>query len=102
MGKILLWLQERIKLWIKPASSVLIIGTLADLTRSRTDLVVENALLRQQLIVLNRQIKRSQLTNPVILKNKLSSPWTVRRNRLAKFQPKTPKNLTDEVSSQHR
>lgn len=57
MGKVLLWLQERIKLWIKPASSVLIIGTLADLTRSRTDLVVENALLRQQLIVLNRQIK---------------------------------------------
>jgi hypothetical protein len=32
----------------------------------------------------------------------LSSPWTVQRNRLAKFQPKTPKNLTDEVSSQHR
>jgi hypothetical protein len=26
--------------------------------------VIENALLRQQLIVLNRQIKRPQLTNP--------------------------------------
>jgi hypothetical protein len=54
MGKILLWLQERIKRWTKPATSVLIIGVLSDLTRSRTDLVVENALLRQQLIVLNR------------------------------------------------
>jgi len=64
MGKILLWLQEGIKLWTKPASSVLIIGTLLDLTRNRTYLVVENALLRQQLIVLNRQIKRAQLTNP--------------------------------------
>jgi hypothetical protein len=32
----------------------------------------------------------------------LSSPWTVKRNRLAKFQPKTPKNLTDELSSQHK
>jgi len=64
MSKILLWLQERIKLWTKPASSVLIIGTLLDLTSKRTDLVVENALLRQQLIVLNRQIKRPQLTNP--------------------------------------
>ena len=63
MGKILLWLQERIKLWTKPATSVLIPGTLSDLTRSRTDLVVENALLRQQLIVLNRHIKRPQLTN---------------------------------------
>ena len=63
MGKILLWLQERVKRWIKPATSVLIIGTLLDLTRSRTDLIVENTMLRQQLIVLNRQIKRPQLTN---------------------------------------
>jgi putative transposase len=36
----------------------------SDLTRSHADLVVENALLRQQLIVLNRQFKRPQLTNP--------------------------------------
>ena len=64
MGKFLHWLQERIKHRIKPATSVLIIGILSDLTRSHTDLVVENALLRQQLIVLNRQVKRPQLTNP--------------------------------------
>ena len=64
MGKILHWLQERIKHWTKPATSVLIIGILSDLTRSYTILVVENALLRQQLIVLNRQVKRPQLTNP--------------------------------------
>ena len=63
MGKILHWLQGRVKLWTKPATSVLIIGALSDLTRSRADLVIENALLRQQLIVLNRQIKRAQLTN---------------------------------------
>lgn len=63
MGKILLWLQERVKHWTKPATSVLIIVALSDLTRSRTDLVVENALLRQQLIVLKRQIKRPELTN---------------------------------------
>ena len=61
MSKLLLWLQERIKHWTKP---VLVSGYLSDLTRSRTDLIVENALLRQQLIVLNRQIKRPQLTNP--------------------------------------
>lgn len=64
IGKFLLWLKERIKYWIKPATSVLIIGILLDLTRNRTDLVVENALLRQQLIVLKRQIKRPLLTNP--------------------------------------
>ncbi len=64
MSKFLGWLKERIKHWTKPVSSVLIIGILSDLTRSRTDLLVENALLRQQLIVLKRQIKRPQLTNP--------------------------------------
>ena len=64
IGNILHWLHERIKFWTKPASSVLIIGTLVDLTGSRTDLFIENALLRQQLIVLNRQIKRPRLTNP--------------------------------------
>ena len=58
MSKFLRWLQERVKLWTKPATSVLIIGALSDLTRSHADLVVENALLRQQLIVLNRQVKR--------------------------------------------
>ena len=63
IGKILLWLQEHIKLWMKPSTSVLIIGILSDLTRSRTDLVVENALLRQQLIVLKRQCKRPRLSN---------------------------------------
>jgi len=64
MGRILLWLQERVKLWTKPATSVLAVGLLSDLTRSRTDLLIENALLRQQLIILKRQVKRPQLTNP--------------------------------------
>jgi len=64
LSKILLWLQERLKLWTKPATSILNIGILSDLTRSRTDLVVENALLRQQLIILKRQVKRPQLTDP--------------------------------------
>jgi putative transposase len=63
MGKILQWLQERVKRWTKPATSVLIIGILSDTTRSRADLIAENALLRQQLIVLKRQIKRPQLIN---------------------------------------
>ena len=63
VSKFLGWLKERIKYWTKPASSVLIIGILSDLTRSRADLIAENALLRQQLIVLNRQNKRPQLTN---------------------------------------
>jgi hypothetical protein len=61
MRKFLSWFQERIKSWIKPATPVLIINLLSDLTHSRTDLVVENALLSQQLIILKRQVKRPQL-----------------------------------------
>ncbi|SRR6266511_2563282 len=64
IGNILPWLQERIKRWIKPAVPCLPPGLLSDLTRSRADLIVENAMLRQQLIALNRQIKRPQLTKP--------------------------------------
>jgi len=38
---------------------MLIAGFLSDLPHSRTDLLVENALLRQQLIVLNRHVKEA-------------------------------------------
>jgi putative transposase len=55
MREFLSWLQQRIKCWIKPATPVLIIDLLSDLTHSRIDLILENALLRQQLIILKRQ-----------------------------------------------
>jgi len=58
MKKFLFWLQERIKSWITPAAPVLIIDLLSDLAHSRTELIVENVLLCQQLIILKRQIKR--------------------------------------------
>ena len=38
---------------LAPAQSNLVKGTLADLPRSRSELLAENALLRQQLIVLH-------------------------------------------------
>jgi len=63
MRKFLALLQKRIKHWIKPAPPALISGLLSDLIHSRTDLVVENALLRQQLIVLKRHVKRPRLTD---------------------------------------
>jgi hypothetical protein len=50
--------QNHIKQWAKPATLSLISGVISDMTRSRSDLIVENALLRQQLIVLHRQVKR--------------------------------------------
>ncbi len=51
-----------IKQWTKPVTTGLVSGILSDTTRSRVDLIAENALLRQQLIVLRRQVKRPQLT----------------------------------------
>jgi hypothetical protein len=38
------------------------LGALGDLTRSRAELVAENALLRHQLGILQRQVKRPRLT----------------------------------------
>ena len=48
--------------WAKPLTSSLLLGTLADLARSKSELVAENALLRQQLIILKRQVKRPACT----------------------------------------
>jgi hypothetical protein len=51
-----------LKQWSKPVTASIAVGTLKDLRRNRRELIVENAMLRQQLIVLNRQVKRPQLT----------------------------------------
>ena len=56
-------LEPRIQRWVKPTPSSLIPGTVADLMRSRSELILENAFLRQQVLVLSRQRKRSRLTH---------------------------------------
>jgi putative transposase len=49
--------------WTKPDTATsLMVGTLTDLARSKSELVAENALLRQQLIILRRHIKRPACT----------------------------------------
>ncbi len=62
-------LQERVSRWIKPPTTFLVLGTATDLTRSKAELLAENALLRHQLIILRRQIKRPvyQKTDRVLL-----------------------------------
>jgi hypothetical protein len=55
--------KQCLKQWTKPATATLVPGAISDLTRSRVDLIAENVMLRQQLIVLKRQVKRPQLTN---------------------------------------
>ena len=54
--------KETVKQWTKPVSGTLAVGAIKDLSRRRSDLIVENAILRQQLIVLKRSVKRPKFT----------------------------------------
>ncbi len=51
-------ITKQIKSRVRPENPSTISGFIHDLTRSRSNLVLENAFLRQQLIVLNRQVVR--------------------------------------------
>jgi hypothetical protein len=55
-------LQDGFLRWARPQNTSLLLGTLADLARGKSELVAENALLRQQLIILRRQSKRPVCT----------------------------------------
>ena len=51
-----------LKHWTQPTTFSLASGIKSDLIRSRTDLLIENVILRQRLIILNRQMKRPILS----------------------------------------
>jgi len=59
----------------QPADSNAVTGTLADLPRSRAQLLVENTFLRQQLAVLHRQTKTPRLAWRDRLSLLLLAPW---------------------------
>lgn len=50
--------QDKYIKWTTPAKSSQLKAISLDLTRSKAELIAENAILRQQLIVLNRQVKQ--------------------------------------------
>ena len=54
--------KQNIRQRIKPDTHQLVFSAIVDLTRPKAELVLENAFLRQQLIVLQRQKKRPTLT----------------------------------------
>src|ERR1019366_5350512 len=54
--------RQRLRMITKPATGSLCAGTLADLVRTKPELIAENALLRQQLIILRRSVKRPRCT----------------------------------------
>ena len=51
-------LETQVKAWTKPTTNSLVGGTAADLVKSKEQLIMENALLRQQVIVLKREVAR--------------------------------------------
>jgi putative transposase len=53
---------DRLREWTRPNNHSLVSGAVADATRSKSELMLENALLRQQVIVLDRQVKRPVLS----------------------------------------
>ena len=55
-------LHDHLRFWTRPPSTVLTLGCIHDLARSKQQLIIENAVLRQQLIVLNGSVKRPRLT----------------------------------------
>jgi hypothetical protein len=57
-----------VRRWSKPDNYAPIPNAALDLSRSNAQLTLENALLRQQLIVLQRRAKRPKLT--------ASTAWT--------------------------
>ena len=62
VGPAVMELRARFLHCSKPLASSLPLETLADLARSKPELIAENALLRYQLIILRRQVKRPACT----------------------------------------
>ncbi len=56
------FLDQSFRRLTQPARSSLVLGMAADLALSKADLIAENALLRQQLIVLRRQVKKPRVS----------------------------------------
>jgi hypothetical protein len=90
MYPILKLLEPSIQCWVKPTNQPLVLGAVADLTRGRSELVLGNAFLRQQVIVLKREKKQPPLTNQdrrlLVLLTHLLPSW---KNALHIVQPDT-------------
>jgi transposase InsO family protein len=83
-------IEQHFKRCLQPTIIDPTLGAVMDVTRSKSDLIVENAFLRQQLVILRRPAKRPTLTPVdrgllVILARRLK-PW---RNALLIVKPDT-------------
>src|SRR5437660_4132215 len=83
-------LSSRFTRWTKPLRTSLPLSTLTDLDRSKSELIAENALLRQQLIIIRRQVKRPVCTKTdrllLVLLARMVRTW---KQTLLIVQPET-------------
>src|SRR6266487_4476696 len=83
-------LSSRFACWTKPLRTSLPLSALTDLGRSKSELIAENVLLRQQLIVLRREMKRPPFTRTdrilLVLLARLVRTW---QQALLLVQPDT-------------
>jgi len=83
-------LHNRFVTWTTPNTTSLLLGTLTDQARSNSELVAENALLRQQVTILRRQVKRPACTKTdrifLVLLAKMVRSW---KQALLIVQPET-------------
>src|SRR5215469_3958940 len=83
-------LSSRFTRWTKPLLTSFPLATLTDLGRSKSELIAENVLLRQQLIVLKRQVKRPACTKTdrilLVLLARIVRTW---KQALVIVQPET-------------
>ncbi len=76
--------------WAQPITATPLVGAVTDVTLSRRDLIVENALLRQQLLVVQRQVKQPKLSwRDRALIVGLASRVATWKNALLIVQPET-------------
>jgi putative transposase len=83
-------LHQRFVDWTQPSNTSLPLGTVTDLARTKFELVAENALLRQQLIILRRQVKRPACARTdrmlLVLLARMARTW---KQALFIIQPET-------------
>jgi putative transposase len=83
-------LHHRFVAWTTLDTTSLMLGALTNLARSKAELVAENAFLRQQLIILRRQVKRPACTKTdrmlLVLLARIVRSW---KQALVIVQPET-------------
>lgn len=62
LARPLAWLELLYFRWTRLPPSSVVLGSALDLTRPKSELLLEHALLRQQLVILQRQVKKPQFT----------------------------------------